>query len=93
MQKRKWSGRRGSNPRPTAWEAVTLPLSYSRSARRDYHSCVWIGNLILMTLFMILGKAILNKLGPEFRCSGLRDILLLQFAELEIHDPIFMNRC
>ena len=26
-----WSGRRGSNPRPTAWEAVTLPLSYSRS--------------------------------------------------------------
>ena len=27
---RMWSGRRGSNPRPTAWEAVTLPLSYSR---------------------------------------------------------------
>ena len=27
-----WSGRRGSNPRPTAWKAVTLPLSYSRSA-------------------------------------------------------------
>jgi hypothetical protein len=26
----KWSGRRGSNPRPTAWKAVTLPLSYSR---------------------------------------------------------------
>ena len=26
-----WSGRRESNPRPTAWEAVTLPLSYSRS--------------------------------------------------------------
>src|SRR3954471_9328507 len=24
-----WSGRRGSNPRPTAWKAVTLPLSYS----------------------------------------------------------------
>ncbi len=29
----KWSGRRGSNPRPTAWEAVTLPLSYSRPPR------------------------------------------------------------
>ena len=28
--KKSWSGRRGSNPRPTAWEAVTLPLSYSR---------------------------------------------------------------
>src|ERR1700724_2603673 len=26
-----WSGRRDSNPRPTAWKAVTLPLSYSRS--------------------------------------------------------------
>jgi hypothetical protein len=26
-----WSGRRGSNPRPTAWKAVTLPLSYSRA--------------------------------------------------------------
>jgi hypothetical protein len=32
-----WSGRRGSNPRPTAWKAVTLPLSYSRplNAPRD----------------------------------------------------------
>ena len=26
----RWSGRRESNPRPTAWKAVTLPLSYSR---------------------------------------------------------------
>ena len=26
-----WSGRRDSNPRPTAWKAVTLPLSYSRA--------------------------------------------------------------
>jgi hypothetical protein len=25
-----WSGRRESNPRPTAWKAETLPLSYSR---------------------------------------------------------------
>ena len=30
-----WSGRRESNPRPTAWKAVTLPLSYSRPA----HCC------------------------------------------------------
>src|SRR5580698_1169709 len=28
-----WSGRRESDPRPTAWKAVTLPLSYSRSTR------------------------------------------------------------
>ncbi len=26
-----WSGRRGSNSRPSAWEADALPLSYSRS--------------------------------------------------------------
>src|SRR5262245_36490714 len=26
-----WSGRRGSNPQLSAWEADTLPLSYSRS--------------------------------------------------------------
>lgn len=26
----RWSGRRESNPRPTAWKAETLPLSYSR---------------------------------------------------------------
>ncbi len=29
-----WSGRRDSNPRPTAWKAVTLPLSYSRPLRQ-----------------------------------------------------------
>jgi hypothetical protein len=27
---KKWSGRRGSNPRQPAWKAGTLPLSYSR---------------------------------------------------------------
>ena len=26
-----WSGKRDLNPRPSAWEADTLPLSYSRS--------------------------------------------------------------
>ena len=29
-----WSGKRDSNPRPSAWEADTLPLSYSRSIER-----------------------------------------------------------
>ena len=29
-----WSGRRESNPQPTAWKAVTLPLSYSRLRAR-----------------------------------------------------------
>jgi hypothetical protein len=33
-----WSGRRGSNPRPTAWKAVTLPLSYSRLRA---HALTW----------------------------------------------------
>lgn len=26
-----WSGRRGSNPRPSPWQGDTLPLSYFRS--------------------------------------------------------------
>src|SRR5262245_65314959 len=30
-----WSGRRGSNPQPLAWEANALPLSYSRSDLLD----------------------------------------------------------
>ena len=29
-QEEGWSGRRDSNPRPSAWEADTLPLSYAR---------------------------------------------------------------
>src|SRR6185437_3608666 len=33
-----WSGRRESNPRPTAWKAVTLPLSYSRELSRPQAS-------------------------------------------------------
>ena len=32
----RWSGRRGSNPQPTAWEAATLPLSYSRRSPSVY---------------------------------------------------------
>jgi len=31
-----WSGRRGSNPRPSAWEADALPLSYSRACTGGY---------------------------------------------------------
>src|SRR6516225_10334849 len=36
-----WCGRRGSNPRPTAWKAVTLPLSYSRWSLKStaYEHC------------------------------------------------------
>src|SRR6266487_4003476 len=30
---RNWSGKRDSNPRPSAWKADALPLSYSRSTR------------------------------------------------------------
>src|ERR1700741_1486157 len=34
-----WSGRRESNPRPTAWKAVTLPLSYSRENQLSAIGC------------------------------------------------------
>ncbi len=30
---KRWSGKRDSNPRPSAWKADALPLSYSRSSR------------------------------------------------------------
>jgi hypothetical protein len=30
-----WSGRRDSNPRPIAWEAIALPLRHSRECRRS----------------------------------------------------------
>lgn len=39
-----WSGRRGSNPQPTAWEAATLPLSYSRFGH-NYNLYVQCGTL------------------------------------------------
>jgi uncharacterized protein YjaZ len=31
--KQKWSGQRDSNPRPTPWQGVALPLSYARSRK------------------------------------------------------------
>jgi hypothetical protein len=31
---RNWSGRRESNPRHTAWEAVVLPLNYARALQQ-----------------------------------------------------------
>src|SRR5882757_1951644 len=40
-EKKNWSGRRGSNPQPTAWEAATLPLSYSRSGLERGALEVW----------------------------------------------------
>ncbi len=36
-----WSGRRDSNPRPTAWKAVTLPLSYSRTLTAETTVSWW----------------------------------------------------
>ena len=29
-----WSGKRDSNPRPSAWKADALPLSYSRTSKK-----------------------------------------------------------
>src|ERR1700739_124811 len=33
-----WSGKRDSNPRPPAWKAGALPLSYSRAWRSSSHA-------------------------------------------------------
>ena len=46
-----WSGRRGSNPRPTAWKAVTLPLSYSRQFPCARLTRIWSsGHLVIWSL-------------------------------------------
>ena len=37
---RTWSGKRGSNPRPSAWEADALPLSYFRMSLELYYIAV-----------------------------------------------------
>src|SRR5262249_20124229 len=34
LQPQQWSGKRDSNPRPPAWKAGALPLSYSRVSGR-----------------------------------------------------------
>jgi hypothetical protein len=41
-----WSGRRESNSQPTAWKAVTLPLSYSRPlfVRCSYYNATTLGH-------------------------------------------------
>lgn len=39
-----WSGRWDSNPRPAAWEAATLPLSYSRLVQLYYSTSPSLGN-------------------------------------------------
>ena len=35
VREENWSGQRDLNPRPSAWEADTLPLSYARSRNCD----------------------------------------------------------
>ena len=47
-----WSGRRGSNPRPTAWKAVTLPLSYSRLRAR------WLSGHLALRLVIPLDRTV-----------------------------------
>src|SRR6185295_1357155 len=53
-----WSGRRGSNPRPTAWKAVTLPLSYSRAVE---------GGLPTVARAFNLSRPMRAKVGGEGR--------------------------
>ena len=40
-RRKEWSGKRDSNPRPSAWKADALPLSYSRSSRWNEKKWWW----------------------------------------------------
>lgn len=46
----RWSGRRELNPRPTAWKAETLPLSYSRSKSNTANHLIGLSLALLHTM-------------------------------------------
>ena len=35
--RKKWSGQRGSNPRPSRWQRDALPLSYARIHNNNFN--------------------------------------------------------
>lgn len=54
------SGKRGSNPRPSAWEADALPLSYSRDLFRP--KC----NIFSNSLSCFFKNYLMKYPGPRF---------------------------
>ena len=79
---RLWSGRRGSNPRPSAWEADALPLSYSRTNRIYFNPkipCCKGGIVCLAVL-----TSYLNKRRPVYSGRACKDctadMFLIQLA-------------
>jgi hypothetical protein len=82
-----WSGRRGSNPRPTAWKAVTLPLSYSRLRGSLPHSLAATAGQARRSIFPLhpaVGLPSRSSLGgaPEF-CAPLPERRLVAREGLE----------
>ena len=49
----RWSGRRGSNPRPSPWQGDALPLSYFRFWFTDYALCNEIVHIVNSGLWHI----------------------------------------
>ena len=64
-----WSGRRGSNPRPTAWKAVTLPLSYSRVSIRSLGHLVDLVDLVDLVIGMLSRRDPVAK-SSDRACGG-----------------------
>ena len=68
-----WSGRRESNPRPTAWKAVTLPLSYSRLKTSCQLSAVSLQQtrfILCHTLHQNCHTVYENQLGDDETCDA-----------------------
>ena len=60
MTGKKWSGRRGSNPRLQPWQGCTLPLSYSR-ALSIFEGCVGVPKPQIIFPLLRLSNPIFKK--------------------------------
>src|SRR5579884_138521 len=87
-----WSGRRGSNPQPPAWEADALPLSYSRTSTTITRQSIAL-RLDAESVSTIACSAAQAKPNPKLIRSALSaDLLLIPQRQHGIHPTRFARR-
>ena len=92
---KRWSGRRGSNPRRPAWEAGILPLNYSRTSANllvssfEMRSGIARSSLwsLLSTVFRLFGRQNRQQNGQHGQGENVpSDVSVLQSPHhLELH--------
>ncbi len=93
--KKRGSGQRDSNPRPRAWEARTLPLSYVRSLLDSVLSVIkLICSLYLCQCISKAPYSLLVELGIRsiFRIAVIAFHNLFSFSN-KYSSPIFLSNC